>query len=65
MYLINNARRRRHKVKIVLSLQPLLNDFQMQKPQETTAESKSERYRSLRFKLQGCVVELQLLQRVS
>jgi len=54
-----------HQIQVVLPLQPLLDDLQVQKPQESAAESKSQRYRRLRFKLKRSVVELQLLQRVS
>ena len=64
VYFIDYARRRGHQIQIIFPFQPLLNDFQMQQPQKSAAESKSQSHRGLRLILQGRVIELQLLQGV-
>ena len=61
-YLIYNARCCRDQIQVVFSLQSFLNDLQMQKPQETTAESKSKCDRCFRLIIQGSIVQLQLFQ---
>ena len=55
-YLINDARRSCNKVKIKLTLQTLLDDLHMQKPQEAATESESKRHRGFRFVGKGCIV---------
>ena len=65
MYLIDNAWCRRHEIQIKLSLQTLLHDLQMKQSKETTTESEAQRQRCLRFILQRCIIDLQLLQRIA
>ena len=65
MDFIDNTWRSCHKIQIILSLQTLLHDLQMQKPKESTAESKPKSHRCLRFKLQRRIIELQFFQRIS
>ena len=61
-HLIYYAGRRGHQIQIVLSLQPLLNHIQMQQSQESATEAKAQGNGGLRFKIQGCIIELQLFQ---
>ena len=58
--LIDNARCGRHEIQIVLTLQALLNNFQVKQSKETAAEAKAQRGTGLKFKGQGSVVQLQL-----
>ena len=60
--LINNARRGRHEIQIVLSLQPLLDDLQMKEPQESAAETESQSHRRLCLELERSVIELELFK---
>ena len=64
MHPVYNARRRCHKIQIVLAFQAFLDNIQMEKPQETTPETKAQRYRCLWLKIERCIVELQFFQRV-
>ena len=62
MYLIDNGRRRSHKVQVVFPLQALLDDLQVQKSQESAAESEAQGHGGLRLIEKGSVVQLQLLK---
>ncbi len=63
--LVDHARRRRDQVKIILSLQPLLNHIQMEQTEKAAAESESQRLGRLRLILKRRVVQLEFLQRVA
>ena len=60
MHPVHNTRSRCHQVQVVLALQTLFYDFQVQKPQETAAESKAQGNGCLRLVEQGGIVELRL-----
>lgn len=54
--LIDNARCGRHEIQIVLTLQALLNNFQVKQSKETAAEAKAQCCRCLRLVEEGCIV---------
>ena len=60
--MIDHAGRCGNQRQIVFPLQPFLNDIHMQQTQKSAAEAKAQRLGSFRLKLQGGIVELQLLQ---
>ena len=62
MHLVDYTGRGGHQIQIVLPFQTFLDDLQVQKAQEAAAESKAQRNRGLRLKLQSRVIELQLFQ---
>jgi len=45
-----------HEIQIVLTLQALLNNFQVKQSKETAAEAKAECCRCLRLVEEGCIV---------
>jgi hypothetical protein len=62
---VDNRGQRGDDVQIVFALQPLLNNFHVQKAQKTAAEAEAKRHRRLRLEGEGRVVELELFQRVA
>src|ERR1700694_2389460 len=58
-----DGQRRRDEVELELALQALLDDLEVQKPEEPAAEAKAERSRVLGLEGQRAVVELELLER--
>ena len=58
--MVDNARSCGDNVQIVLSLQTLLDHFQMKQSKETASETKSQCKRGLRLKLQGRIISLKL-----
>ena len=56
---IDDRRRRRDEIEIEFALQPLLNDFKMQKTQKAAAEAKAERRRTLHFIGEARVIQPQ------
>ena len=54
---IDDRRRGRDQVEVELALQPLLDDLQMQQPEEAAAEAEAERGRGLRLVMEAGVVE--------
>ena len=63
--LVDDGRRRRDEVHVVLALEPLLHDVHVQKAQETAAEAEAQRLRDFRLVVQRSVVELQLVERIA
>ena len=63
--LVANAGRGSDEVEVVLALQPLLDNLQMEQPEESTAESKPQRHGTLRLEGEAGVVEPQLFKRIA
>ena len=63
LHLVDDRRRGRDQVEIELALQPLLDDFQMQQPEEAAAEAEAERGARLHLEGEARVVEAQLAHR--
>ncbi len=63
--LVDDGRRRRDQVHVVLALEPLLHDVHVQQAEEAAAEAEAQRLRDLGLEVQRRVVELQLVQRVA
>ena len=61
-YPVGHTRRRSEQVKVVLALQPLLNDVHVQQAKEAASKPGPECKRVFRLEDQGRVIELQLLQ---
>ena len=59
---INNRWCSGNQVQIIFPFQPFLNNFHMQQPQESAAESEAQCNGCFRFKGQRGIVQLQLLQ---
>ena len=49
MNFTNNARNGCDKVEIILTVEPFLNNFEVQKPQKAASEAKAECARSFRL----------------
>src|SRR3546814_6964793 len=62
--LIDHRGRRRDQIEIVLARQPLLNDFEVEQPQEAAAEAETERCRCLHFETERGVVEAEFSYRL-
>ena len=58
--LVDHRRRGRDQVEIELALEPLLDDFEMQQPEEAAAEAEAERGRGLHLVGEARVVEAKL-----
>ena len=63
--LVDDRRRRRDQVHVVLALEPLLHDVHVQEAQEAAAEAEAQRLRDLGLVVQRRIVELQLVERVA
>ena len=64
-HLVDDRRRRRDQVHVVLALEPLLHDVHVQQAEEAAAEAEAQRLRHLGLVVQRRVVELQLVERVA
>ena len=64
-HLVDDGRRRRDQVHVVLALEPLLHDVHVQQAEEAAAEAEAQRLRHLRLVVQRRVVQLQLVERVA
>ena len=62
---VHNARRGCDEVKVIFSLQTLLNNLHVQQSQKAAAEAEAERHGGLRLKRQRRVVQLQFFERIS
>ena len=62
---IAHAWRGGDQIDLELALQPLLNDLQMQQPQEAAAEAEAQRDRIFRLEAESAVVQPQLLERIA
>ena len=65
MDFINNSGSCCYQIQVVLSLQTLLNNFQMKKSQKSTTESESQRNGCLRLIKERGIIQLQLLKGIS
>ena len=63
--LVDDGRRRRDQVQVVLALEPLLHDVHVQQAEEAAAEAEAQRLRDLGLVVQRRVVELELVERVA
>ena len=62
--LVNDGRRSRHEIQVILSLEPLRDDIEVQQTKKSAAETEAQRLGCLRLELKSRVIELQLLERV-
>ena len=58
--LVDHRRRGRDQVEVELALEPLLDDLEMQEPEEAAAEAEAERGRGLHLEGEARVVEAKL-----
>src|SRR5271165_1379953 len=63
--LVAHAGRGGDEVKLVLPLQPLLDDLHVQQPEEAAAKAEAKRSGALRLEEEGRIVEAQLLEGVA
>ena len=63
--LVDDRRRRRDQVHVVLALEPLLHDVHVQEAEEAAAEAEAQRLRDFGLVVQRRVVELELFERVA
>ena len=63
--LVDDGRRRRDQLHVVLALEPLLHDVHVQQAEEAAAEAEAERLRDFGLVVQRRVVQLQLFERVA
>ena len=61
---VDDGRRGRNEIQVEFPFQPLFDDLQMQKAEETAAEAETESDGGLRLVEERRVVQLQFLQRV-
>ena len=64
-HLVDDGRRRRDEVHVVLALEPLLHDIHVQQAEETAAKAEPQSLRNFRLVMQRRVVELELVERVA
>ena len=62
---VEHAGSRGDQLDVELALQPLLDDFHVQQPEEAAAEAEPERQRRLGLEDEGRIVEPQLLERLA
>ena len=62
---VTHTRRGGDEVDVKLALEAFLDDFQVQQPQESAAESEAQRHRVLRLEVERAVVQTQLFERVA
>ena len=62
---VDDRRRRRDEVEVVLALEALLHDLHVQEPEEAAAEAEAHRVVDLGLELERGVVELQLAERLA
>ena len=65
MHAIHHGRRGSDQIEVEFPRQPLLDDLQVQQPQEAAAESEAQRGRGLRLVMKAGVVQPQLGQAVA